>query len=399
MMEMGMDSALRVVSLRTIQEIESIRKSWESLQWHPNSDIDFYLRIVSLRSEVKEPLVLVVYRGDLVVAIVVGRVELTTMEARLGYLRLPAPCIRVLSILHGGILGNLGQAGEEAVARTCHRLLVRRQIDAVVFSDLRRGCGLIEALRPGSRLFRPTTRVVAKGPHWSMQKPEDLDSLLQRMSAKRRYQMRRHLRRLEAVGGVELLSLRRNEQVGDVCRMAERIASKTYLRGLGAGFVCNNEMWSRLSLCAARDWLRAYFLLVHGEPVAFWLGTLYKGTLHLDYTGFDPEYGRYEVGTACFLKMIAELGDEVCHAIDFGQGDALYKKLFGDRAQARVSLYAFSWSLGAKLSELSIMFSIAGRALAERLDRGLRASRAIKRLWRRAGAQSSRSRLKQAPDV
>ncbi len=119
------------------------------------------------------------------------------------------------------------------------------------------------------------------------------------------------------------------------------MACKTYQRGLGAGFINNDETRRRLQLSGDRGWLRAYILYVDGEPCAFWFGTLYKETFHLDFTGYDQKYRKYEPGTILFVTMIESLCEDEVKAIDFGFGDAFYKQRFGDSSWEEASVYIF----------------------------------------------------------
>ena len=62
----------------------------------------------------------------------------------------------------------------------------------------------------------------------------------------------------------------------------------------------------RLALEAANGWMRAYVIYVKDEPAAFWICTVYRDTVYSDYTGYDPQYKKYEIGTALFLRMVGE---------------------------------------------------------------------------------------------
>ena len=103
---MVVENGYTIRTLRSMEDLESVQDAWRALQTHPNTDYDFYRLIVAARSEVIGPYVLVLSRGDQVEAILVGRLENVRMECRLGYKVICRPRARVLTIVHGGLMGQ-----------------------------------------------------------------------------------------------------------------------------------------------------------------------------------------------------------------------------------------------------------------------------------------------------
>ena len=95
--------------------------------------------------------------------------------------------------------------------------------------------------------------------------------------------------------------------------------------GPGAGFIKNTENSLRLELMAKKGWLLAYFLYVSDQPVAYWIGTLYRNRLTLNFTGFNPEFGKYEPGTLLLDHMIKDLRSSYPQVkdMDYGFGEDL----------------------------------------------------------------------------
>lgn len=120
------------------------------------------------------------------------------------------------------------------------------------------------------------------------------------------------------------------------------MARLTYQRRLGSGFVNDAAHQRRCRLVAQNGRLRGYVLYVDDRPKAFWCGTLYKGVFHLAWTGYDPEWKQYELGTVVFLKMVEGLCEEKIREIDFGLGAAFYKERFGDRSSEEASIRIYS---------------------------------------------------------
>jgi hypothetical protein len=117
-------------------------------------------------------------------------------------------------------------------------------------------------------------------------------------------------------------------------RDAESVASKTYQRSLGVGFQ-DDERTRRLSREAVdRGWFRGWLLYVDERPIAYEQGFVYRGTFRWTAGGFDPELAPYRPGTYSIAKVIQDLcADPDVHAVDFGLGDADYKRRLGCSAR------------------------------------------------------------------
>ena len=168
-------------------------------------------------------------------------------------------------------------------------------------------------------------------------------------------------------------------------RLVEAIARKTYQRGLGAGFRDTPEARSRWRTAAGQGCLRAYVLWLGGEPAAFCTGFALDSTLWLEHLGFDPVFRRFRPGTHLILRVIADLAEQrQVRRIDFGIGDADYKRRLCHESRDDVSVFVFAptckgiWLNG--LRSLADGMGRAGQWCLERL--GLLSW--FKRRWRRA---------------
>src|SRR5207245_2888650 len=79
---------------------------------------------------------------------------------------------------------------------------------------------------------------------------------------------------------------------------------------------------------------------------AFWIGSVYAGTFHGEFTGYDPSYADYSPGMFLTLRIIEGLcskdsGESVTE-IDFGLGDAQYKQVLGNRQWLDATVYLFA---------------------------------------------------------
>lgn len=376
---------MRLEILRTIAEIEGVRGKWEELEWHPNSDIDFYQMVLSWGGQSVRPYICVLSRdSDGVDAMVVCRIEKTQFKNRLGYIVLMNTTTRQLSVVHGGVLGNLDRTGADKVVSAMLNSLRRGEADSAFFNHVKVGSPLYEsALNLPSMFCRDF--VSDRSDHWRARLSNGFEGFLQNLSSKSRYNLRRAEKIFEKAHSGDVVVRKFNDlkEVSALTSDAEAVAQTAYQRKLGAGFVNSKKMCDRLELMARRGWLKGYVLYAKGVPCAYWIATKYKGTVYLNMTGYNPKFGKHEVGTILFLKMIEDLCQDVAvESIDFGLGDASYKRRFGDENWEDSTVYVWAPTVkGVFLNMLRTGTRLGAQAAEGLLVRsGLRDR--IKRLWR-----------------
>jgi CelD/BcsL family acetyltransferase involved in cellulose biosynthesis len=218
-----------------------------------------------------------------------------------------------------------------------------------------------------------------------MNLPATLEELFEkRMNKKHRYWAKRTVRMLEKdfPGGVRYTSFSTPKEVERLFTDVLCVARKTYQWGLGVGFQGSEENRQRLMLEARNGWFRGYVVYVKEEPVAFWICTVYKGTGYLDYTGYDPDFGKYEVGTALLFRVIDEMCKENIKQLDFGVGSAFYKERLADSSFEEGTMCAFAFSLrGVLLNALKLLTQFPVELMRNLLLR-LGLEQKVKKLWR-----------------
>ena len=175
-------------------------------------------------------------------------------------------------------------------------------------------------------------RSAAAPAHWELAVPDSYDAFLSSLSKSTRESAKRYPKKLEKEFG-DRLTLEVFRDVADSERVftdLRRVAEKTYQQGLGVSFA-QTELQHRLTtLTMERGWFRAYVLYLDDEPIAFWQGQAYNGVFSTGVPGFDPAYADHRVGNYVLFKLIADLcADESIDTLDYGFGDAEYKRRFG----------------------------------------------------------------------
>ena len=366
-----------------MEEIEELRSIWIRMQYHPNTDIDNYLTVVASFEDVIRPHVILFSQNGQPKALAVGRLERKNMGITLGYKTLFKFKTHCLTIMYDGLLGNWTQEISHLLVTELMKSLKRNEADIVWFNLLRSDSQIYEKARQVPSFFC-RDHVIETNPHWKMILPNSLVDFLQKMTAKHRYWLNRLPRVLEKdySGKVIYKYYQRKDELDELFADAEEIARKTYQRDLDAGFMDNSIMRQRLAMSADHGWLRAYLLYVDDKPCAFWMGTLYGKVFHLDFTGYDSTFKRYEPGTILFMRMIEDLTNNKVEEIDFGFGDAFYKQRFGDQHWDESSVYIYAPTIkGILFNTIRTINLILYKNLL-RLAEKTNILQKIKRLWR-----------------
>ena len=316
---------------RSFEEAEELRPAWERLQnGHLTSDIDFVLTYCRHTAGVVRPHIVLLEEEGEPVALAAGRLEETRLPARLGYKVVLNSSVRALTVVYGGLLGDTARVPELLAA--LKDSIRDERLDLVRFRMLELGSPVHAALTHAAPVVRKQ-RFATKLRHWRSALPGTLDDFLAQRSRRRRETVRRYARRLEKAYGDDA----RVEIVRDCAGLEKLFADsklihqETYQHVLGVGFSDQNVQRRLAELAADRGWFRGYMLYLRDEPVAFWHGNTYRGSFGIASTGFDPAYADDRPGTYLLMRAVDDLSaDDTTQALDFGFGDADYKRHFGD---------------------------------------------------------------------
>ncbi len=364
--------------------LAAIRPSWELWQNQPNNDFDQFLLVCRLRPAVHYPWVMVIYEQDIPLAVLAGRVETLRFSPAIGYLKLPGIPLKTLTVLYQGFLGRQDGVTAECLVKATRHWLSSSDVGEVIFP----------ALEPGSPLHLAVIRQTSvwfceKGGlpqcHWQSVLPDAGDILPGLMKAKHRAGLRKRQRTLQAdfEDRIRWQWLTRFEELSALCQQIERLAARTYQRGLGAGFRDNQEWRERLGLYAARGTLRVALLWIDETLVCFYIGMRYGETLFGAELGYDQAFKSYSPGILLILWLMERVREEGVYRMDWGLGDAQYKQQLGATTWPEQSLYLFKptpahWILRSLLGITQAIDQTA-RHVLEKTDLTHR----IKTAWRR----------------
>jgi CelD/BcsL family acetyltransferase involved in cellulose biosynthesis len=381
---------MNVRTIRSLEELQTVRGSWEHWQTHVNADLAQFELVCRLRPEVESPFVTVLEKTEQPRALLVGRLERTQFAPSIGYLRPFRVPARVIAVIHQGVLGRIDEHDAGELVDGLWTALRRGEADAVSFHHLSEQSPLLDALRRSAHRW-----LCDSVPRWSthraMTLPTQGSVMTTKVSGKHRSRLRRRQKTLEEAfeGRLTWRWLTDFQDIPELCARIDVLAARTYQRGLGAGFFDTEEFRRRLQLFADRKQLRVQLLEIDGQVRAYWFGPVYKGVFHSSETGYDPDLRDFEVGTLMFIRMVDALVAEGVERLDFGLGDAHYKERFGDSEWRETTVWLFAPTAKGLfmvlLHKLSISVDRLARGILERTGLTDR----VKALWRRKKATTT----------
>ncbi len=301
-----------------------------------------------------------------------GRIEDAPLKYQIGYKVIYKPIVRQLRISFGGIMGELSDSVGAALTEEIIDTLRRGEADVAFFNNLKVDSPIYQhALTIPGFLWRDHFAV--DNVHFKLDLPSSLDEFYRSLSRNTRENLRRYSRKLLRTFGenITVKCFQHEHEIEYLMRDIEEIAAKTYQRGLGVGLSNDIETRRRLLLGLQRRWLRAYVLYINNKPCAFWHGYNYCKTFFIGVPGYDPEYDIYRVGHFLHMKMIEDLFTmESIDAIDYGFGDAQYKRSFCNQNWKEASFYLFApTGKGLKLNLARMMTAGISRIVQTTLKR------------------------------
>lgn len=378
---------------QTVSQVSALRDEWQDLPLDPNGDLDFYLTVVQSHKEILRPHVVVLREAGKAKSIILGRIEEKPLIVPVGYKKLSTRPVRFLMLIHGGMLGEDSEQSARSIVDSIQQTLRKGEADVAWFYGLDTASELYRVSRAAGSVFTKDL-FPSQLQRWRGRLPGSYESLLRQLSANTRHNLKRYSKRLQQAfaGQLEVRSYRSSSDLNKILADTEEIASKTYHRGMGVGFVNNDETRKLMALAANQGWLRAHVLYIAGSPAAFWNGFLYRRTFFTWTTGYSPEVADYRPGTFLLQKMFEELCNEgAADEVDFGFGDAQYKRDWCDHEQVQASFLLFAPNLKSVALNCFRTPLIAASSTARDLLARAGALQTFKKRWRERLARQAGS--------
>jgi CelD/BcsL family acetyltransferase involved in cellulose biosynthesis len=374
----------KVSTVRRTEDLGDLRDAWRDLQGDfVSTDPDHYLAVLEESPNAVRPHVVLLEHDGRPEAMIVARIEETRLPLRLGYGPVYQPRVRSLNVVYGGFLARDPVATANRLVDELLGALSRCEADVVFTPNLAVQSPEFVALTTRPSALRRSYLLTPKA-HWRLVVPASLDELIRAKPQRSRSRIRRYPKRFLTTfeGRYRFEVVRDAAGIDGLFADVEKIAQRTYQRGLGVGFVDDVLRRRLAALATDRGWYRGYVLYVDDEPCAYWLGLAYGGVFRTGPTGYDPAFAEYNVGTFVLMQMIDDLAqDPDVHTIDYGFGDAEYKHTFGTECWDEADCYLFAAGLRGIWLNTARTAVVGADRCARRLL-GSSGARTIKRAWR-----------------
>ena len=331
-------------------------QSWEQLAHGdvPRS-IDaaacFFLPFLHARNGINTPHVALWDKDGKPDGILIARHSVGRPKLLLGSKQVPMPRLRTLDITYGGLEArSASTAGKQAAY--LRQLLSGGDLDCISIHHLPEDNQIAQLLQPGLR-WPGDGGPVSTG-HWFSELTDLEGQPLSAYPAKARRNFRRKDRNLVNAfnGDVEVRELRHVDEVETLLTVAASICARSYQGRLGVG-VRDNPRWRAIcSILAATGALRGYLLDAGEATIAYAVGSVREGTCNLMATAFLPEYRSVAPGSYLVRRVIERLQQEKVRWLDFGFGEAPFKKLHGTMHRQEITLNLYSDSPAARTARV-----------------------------------------------
>jgi CelD/BcsL family acetyltransferase involved in cellulose biosynthesis len=246
------------------------------------------------------------------------------------------------------LLGRADRAAADRFLDAMRLYLGQDGADCLYIEDLDQGSPLWQALQArtdtaGLSVEQPRT----SQPHWRIQFPRPASDYWKTVSSKSRYKTRRAARDLPH----EVRRYTAPEDVQPFLASAEQISRRSWQgRRIGLRLEQSDRFRDHFEGLARLGALRSYVLFHQDRPAAFVYGWQWNGRFEYEEIGYDSELADHAPGRVLLYRVLEDLvADDTPEILDFGCGDAEYKRVFGTHESASGPLVIASDSVRTQL--------------------------------------------------
>ncbi|WP_127500645.1 GNAT family N-acetyltransferase [Actinoplanes solisilvae] len=355
---------MQITVATTRADLDALGPRWDSLAITvPHAGRPLFTLVQDALGDDGKPYVLLLEREGRGPILVVARVERRPVRVKAGYRTLLTAQARWLVVVDGGIVGAETADDQRAVLDALTACLRRGVADILQLSKVLVD-GELHRVAATHLSWHRRGHGATRQVHHTSDLSGGFDALLGRRSKGTRWRMRKRLKRL--ADPESKMSVRRigpGDDVTDVVRTLDQIASTSYQRGIGVGFA-DDALHRALVRWATDGGPYGIWLLSMGEvPVAYLNGVTYNGTFQLFETAFDGARSDDEPGGILLARVLEELaGDPDVDTFDYGYGDAQYKQSMSDKSWEETDLLFFA--ARPRAQALNLLSTAAAGAVA-----------------------------------
>jgi CelD/BcsL family acetyltransferase involved in cellulose biosynthesis len=382
----------RRLSLRIVEDLDAlpqVEDAWRALRDEygigaPNSEPALFTATVRSMGDAVSPHVVVIADDRMPRAIVIGRRSIRRARIRVGHSHVPSPRLRCLDVVYDGLITDGSAAAAGAVRAHLSDLIASRSVDLVTINAMPVDHEVSDRISCSHTLGADVHREAAE-PHWRFAFADgSFDKTIGRFSRKHRYNIRRTDRLLSERfdGQLELRPISSADELPGFLREADSILASSYQHRLTGGWSTVERLNAVLRAAAERGQLCCFALHGRGRAIAFQKGVICGDCYWLLSTAFDANHRRHSPGRVLLVRAMEHLHALGISAIDYGFGDAAYKRMYGTECQHEVTLQIHGRTHSAQIAryQRSLIEGAVSRAqwVAERFG----VSNTMRRIWR-----------------
>jgi len=356
----------------TVEEVEQLRNFWEKECGHPNYDIDFFLAVINSRKEIVRPFVIILYENEQPKSGLVGRIEDIELRLSIGYKVLFKPKARSLTLVYPSIIGNDSAMYIKALFKELILTIKKNEVDIICLNSINVDSELYR-LATSSLSFFNRDNFPETSLHWRGSLGASYDDFCKSKSKNTRHNLKRYSLLLEKnyPDRVRVENFNSVDKIDQFFKDTKRIADLTYQRGIGTGFDDTKEMRNLVKLSIEKGWFIGNIIYVDNNPCAFWNGIIYKNIFYTWTTGYNPGFSKDHPGMYALVKILQKVHEiKTARDIDFGFGDAKYKRDLVDQSWNEASMYIFPLKIKSIYLNIIIMIfkciSLAGSSFLKK---------------------------------
>lgn len=255
-----------------------------------------------------------------------------------------------LRLVGGRMLGQFASIEHEHVLlRSAARYATEMQAEFLLIEDLDESSNLSAVVREQAAHDCLLFITHEFQPHHYIDFPPSEEEYLQTFSSHCRKLFRRVLRKCSHA---QLERVTETDQLPDFLQAAHEISRQSWQSQQFGLRVRNDEAeFDQMAALAIQGLLRCYLLRIDGMPAAFAVGNQHAGCFRYEETAFAPQFRHLSPGRTMFLQIIADLFQfNPPKCLDFGLGDAEYKRQFANRTTRSGTLWLVPPTLRARMS-------------------------------------------------
>ena len=377
-----------ITEIVSLPQIAKIKNKWKQLVNNKKEtniyiDPDYFIKQFDSRAKGAIPHILLFQKNDTPKALLIGWTKKQKVPCWLGYYKIETPLLNSLEIEIGGLVTDGTEEATELLKTYLNSVLKNKEFELLLVDHISETNPLWQSLINGDILN--TKPIYKESIAWvSKIYDKETDTPNEIHSSKTKAKFRRKARRLleQFDNKLEVKSLSSKDDMEFFIKNADIIGRKSYQYAIDVGIKDNDYWRNMLNSLVEGNFFRGYLLMNNDKPIAYSQGAIYKDYYYQFATAYDPEYRKFSPGEYLRLEFTKELIEEKIGFIDYGYGDADYKRMFGTHSTKEATLRIYGKGLKTSFAKfLDKSTTLISEKLKSKLEKAGLFNK-IKKMWR-----------------